>query len=340
MGDSGRREKLDSTILNMNASSKLPAKFLERLEKQYPRDFKRLIKTFRKRPPVIRVNTMLTTSRGLLSQLKKANIPSSPIDELSDAFRLEADRKTLTELPSYEEGLFYIQSVASQMAVKALNPQPGEKILDLCAAPGSKTTQIAIRMNCQGELLANEPHRDRFFKLLSNLKHQKVDHFVTPKKYPGQNYPAFYSEHFDRILVDAPCSSESRFIEGDPKTYQYWSAPKVKSLAKLQKKLLTSAIHCLKVGGVIVYSTCSFSPEENEMVLHDLLKRYPQIQLEDTGWREGLPILREWNGRTLNPELIKAVRLYPDQDRESFFVAVLKKVKTLPLKAQANTVAD
>jgi 16S rRNA (cytosine1407-C5)-methyltransferase len=287
------------------------------------------------------VNTTLAKTEELLSQLENVNIQAEGIQELSGSFFVNADRKTITDLSPYKDGLLYIQSLASQIPVKALDVQPGEKVLDLCAAPGSKTTQLAIAMNCQGELIANEPNRERFFKLLSNLKHQKVDHFVTPKKYPGQNYPAFYAEYFDRVLVDAPCSSESRFIEDDPKSYHYWSAPKVKSLAKLQKKLLTAAIHCVKPGGTIVYSTCSFSPEENELVLHDLLKRYPQMEVEEIECAmPSLPILKEWNGRELNPSIGKAFRIHPDQKVESFFIAKLKKVKTLPLKAQANTLAN
>jgi len=317
----------------MEKSSKLPEKFLKRLHQQYPNQVGQILKTFHQRPPVIRVNTLLTEDKSILSEFRKQGIAVTPVHALPHAYVVSnADRKTLTSLETYKNGYFYIQSAASQVPVGVLDPQPGEKILDLCAAPGSKTTQIAIRMESKGELIANEPNTDRFFKLLANLQHQKINSFVTAKKYPGQNYPAFYPEYFDKVLVDAPCSSESRFIEDEPKTFKYWSQPKVKALAKLQEKLLISAVQCTKPGGRIVYSTCSFSFEENEQVLQYVLKKYPEVQLEPiTGGWKTLPVEQPASG---------ALRLMPDEIFESFFIACLKKTKTLPGNAQGKPLGN
>ncbi|MGE3341388.1 MAG: RsmB/NOP family class I SAM-dependent RNA methyltransferase [Candidatus Altimarinota bacterium] len=317
----------------MKGISTLPEKFLERLQKQYPNHFEKILTTFHQRPPVIRVQHLLTEDAPLLAELKKEGIEAQAIPSVPHAYQiLHADRKTLTSLEAYEQGLFYIQSAASQVPVQVLDPQPGEKVLDLCAAPGSKTTQIAIHMKGRGELMANEPNKDRFFKLLANLQHQKVDAFVTAKKHPGQNYPAFYPEYFDRVLVDVPCSSESRFIEGDQKTSRYWSQPKVKSLSKLQRALLSAAIQCAKPGGTIVYSTCSLSFEENEQVLQKLLKKYPEVHLEQIqGDLKTLPV---------DPSVSGAIRLMPDEVFESFFVASLKKTKTVSRTAQGKALGN
>jgi 16S rRNA (cytosine1407-C5)-methyltransferase len=317
----------------------LPQKFKDRLQEQFPKEFETILRSFHKRPPVLRVNTILTTPDEMRKKLKKTyGIETLEISFLPNALEVtKATRKELTDLPEYKVGMFYIQSVASQLVVHFLDPQPGEKILDLCAAPGSKTTQIAIQMECRGELIANELNKDRFFKLTANLQHQKVNHFVTTKKYPGQNYPAFYPEYFDRVLVDAPCSSESRFIDGEAKTYQYWSQPKVKALSKLQRRLLSAAIRCTKGGGTIVYSTCSLAPEENELVVNDILKKHPEVELQKIRWKEAsLPLLAKWNEKPIHQELSKTLRLFPDRLLESFFMAVFRKVKTVPLNAQAN----
>lgn len=307
----------------------LPAAFLERLQRQFPDVFQSILKTFHRRPPVIRVNTILTTTARIRTELEQEGILLKNIPGLPKSFHvLNADRKRITSLTVYQEGLIYLQSVASQLVVKALDPQPGEKILDLCAAPGSKTSQIAILMKGEGELLANEPKRERFFRLIANLRLQKLDQFVITKQYPGERYGNHFPEHFDKVLVDAPCSSESRFVPGDIKTTRYWSRHKVKAFARLQRKLIESAIQSTKPGGLVVYVTCTFSPEENELIIDRVLRKHPEISLEAISLKaKGLPIADEWNGKKLDASLRKALRLYPDELQEGFFIALLRKRK-------------
>jgi len=281
----------------------LPSLFVERLRRQFPHEVEEMLSTFHQRPPVLRINTLMIEPKKIKAELLREGIETKQIHELPDALWVpNADRKRLTDLPAYLQGQIYLQSVASQLVVKALDPQPGEKILDLCAAPGSKTTQIGILMKKRGELIANEPNKGRFFKLRANLKHQHLEDFVQTKSYPGQNYPRYYPEYFDKVLVDAPCSSEARFDRDGAKTIAYWSNHKIKAFARLQKKLLSAAILCCRQGGTIVYSTCTFAPEENQLLIDAVIKKHPEISMP-----------------------IDAVQLKPDVLREGFFIAVLLK---------------
>lgn len=304
----------------------LPEKFVNRLHEQFPDEHQDIIDTFHQKPPIVRTNELLISPSELKERLEKQGVKLKKIPLLEYSFVADTDRRTLTDTEEYAEGLFYIQSIASQLIVKALNPQPGEKIMDLCAAPGSKTTQIAIQMKKEGELIANDNNRKRLYRLKSNLEHQKLDDFVTVKNYSGQNYPKFYPEYFDRVLVDAPCSSEARFDMRYPKSIRYWSTHKVKAFAKLGKRLLGSAIKCTRPGGTIVYSTCTYSPEENEMVIDQVLKKYSEVEIEAIDWKiKKLPIVKSWNDKDLNPEISKAMRLLPDPETEGFFICKLRK---------------
>lgn len=305
----------------------LPQEFVERIQSQFPEDQQEILKTFSARPPVIRVNTLLTSSKELLGKLEREGIETSVIPGLPNAYRVKnVDRKTLTSLEGYQQGHFYIQSIASQLAVQVLDPQPGEKILDLCAAPGSKTTQIAIAMKKKGELMANEPNKDRFFRLLANVQQQHLEDFVVCKKYLGERYGRYYQEYFDRVLVDAPCSSEARFDRHDEKSIRYWSRHKIRALSRLQKKLLLSAINCVKKGGSIVYSTCTFAPEENEMLLNNILKKHPELSLQAISYQgKKLPIMKSWKGKEVSAVLQSALRIFPDEIHEGFFIALLQK---------------
>lgn len=305
----------------------LPERFVDRLKLQFPDQAADIMEHCEQRPPIIRVNTTLTTLDNVQAALAEAGIESETLPELSRTLHItKGTRKELTATDIYKEGHFYIQSLASQFIVHLLDPQPGETLLDLCAAPGSKTTQIAVAMNAEGELMANDNSRPRMFRLLANLKHQKLNKFVEVKNYSGQNYDKFYPEHFDRILVDAPCSSESRFQRRYPKSINFWSRHKVKACAKLQRRLLSAAIKCVKPGGIIMYSTCTFAPEENELVLHRVLKKHPDVQVLPIETQyERLPIVKEWNDEEIRSDIQNALRLKPTDICEGFFMAKLQK---------------
>ena len=214
-----------------------------------------------------------------------------------------------------------------------LDPKPGEIVLDLTAAPGSKTSQMAIMMKQEGELVANDKNKIRFFKLKHNMEQQgviddsKKDWSCTLRMEPGTVLLQEYEQYFDKILLDAPCSSEARFVVGNPKSFGYWKDRKVKEMAYTQRRLLLSAWKSLKPGGTLVYSTCTFSPEENEMQIDRLLERFDDVdvlpvEIPDV---ERLPIMKEWQGKTLSPEVQKCFRVKPTKDIEGFFIAKLQK---------------
>jgi len=309
----------------------LPPKFLARLRLQFPEDYGAIRKTFVKRPPVVRVNLHMISVVDFLRRFEKQGIELEPVQLLPYAFiARNRKRKELTEMPEYLAGLFYIQSIASQLIVKALDPRPGETILDICAAPGSKTSQIAMLMQKQGELIANDQKTNRYVRMKGILQFQQLDDFVTCQNYKGQNYPRFYPEYFDRILVDPSCSSEATFVDEKQNSIHFWSPHKVRGFVRNQKKLISTSLACLKPGGVLVYSTCTLSPHENEWLASKLLKKYPEMEVDPIEWEgvERLPILSEWQGKSFDESLRGAVRLRPTMEQQGFFMVRFRKLKT------------
>jgi len=197
-------------------------------------------------------------------------------------------------------------------------------------APGSKTTQIACLMQNKGEIVANDISRTRLFKLRANLKQQKITN-VHITNLAGERMWRKYPEYFDKVLVDAPCSMEGRFTTTDPDSYKDWSLKKVKELSHRQQYLLRSALTATKVGGVVVYSTCTLSPEENEGVIDWLLeKEGDSIEVEkiEIPHLKLSPGIKKWGKHDYNPEVAKTARIYPDEDLEGFFIAKIRKIKT------------
>ena len=227
-------------------------------------------------------------------------------------------------------GYYYIQEISSMLPAIALNPKQGEIVLDLCAAPGSKTTQMASMMNNQGVLIANDTSFSRIKILASNLERCGVTNAIIIKKEGVALCKKIKSSDFllDKILVDAPCSGEGTIIS-NRKTSLMWNINTVKSLSKMQKKLLESAIEILKIGGEIVYSTCTHAPEENEEVLDYILKKFDNLKME----KINLPIkcaqgVLKWADENYNKEVEKSCRIYPHvTGMEGFFIAKMRKTK-------------
>lgn len=252
------------------------------------------------RRTVIRLNTLRANESRLQEALQAFDLER--ITLVPDAFVVTADSFELTKMQAYQDGWFYIQNLSSQLPALILHPQPGERILDMCAAPGSKTTQLAALMNNEGEIVANDASRDRCFKLRSLLDRYGVTNttVITSK---GEFLWRKNSDSFDRVLVDAPCS----MADGR-------SGKEVKALARQQTYLLRSAIACTKPGGVIVYSTCTDTEEENEGVVEWLLNKVEGIEVVPIAGFDSLD-------RTANG----CLRIAAHDLWEPFFVAVFRK---------------
>ena len=228
-------------------------------------------------------------------------------------------------------GYYYVQEIASMLPVMALNPNPGEAILDLCAAPGSKTTQIAANMDNKGLLIANDLNIGRIRILATNLERCGVSNTVITRKQGFDLCKKLRQQGFlfDKILLDAPCSGEGT-LRSSKGTYEMWNIQSVKNLSNIQKALFASAIDILKVGGEIVYSTCTHSPEENEEVIDFILKKFEgKLKVETiklpVKCRDGVS---KWDNKKYNKDVEKSCRIYPqDNDTEGFFVSKLKKIK-------------
>lgn len=312
----------------------LPEKFLTRLPSIVgEKHMEQVLKSFCIRnPSTFRANTLKISAKELKIELAKLGIEAEEVPWYTDAFMLKnVPQKVLTETAWYKEGYLYIQSLSSMIPPLVLSPAAGEKILDITAAPGSKTTQIAALMGNTGEIIANDLSRVRLYKLEANLKMQgvtntRIEHMV------GEQLWKKYPEYFDKTLVDVPCSMEGRFFVEDPKTYEDWSTRKIQDLANKQQFILRSAISSTKPGGTIVYSTCTLSPEENEGIINWILsKEKDAIVVEDIAisglaLEDGITHFQE--KKPYNPEVMKTKRIIPSNTMEGFFVAKLKKVKS------------
>jgi NOL1/NOP2/sun family putative RNA methylase len=333
----------------------LPQAFIERLKNILPAEhFAVCLKTFSEKAAVtVRVNTLKNTIDEMRQAFAGRNVAFSQVLWCAEAFslanisviELPLDKrklnKELGETDLIKKGYLYVQNLASMVPVLVLDPHPGERVLDLCAAPGSKASHIAARMQNQGQLICVENIKPRFYKLKSVLTLLGVD-IAEVKCLDGRRYGALYArdacdapgaqgagELFDRVLVDAPCSSEGRFKTDKPKTFFYWSPRKIKEMSHKQKGLLLNAGRLLKTGGVLVYSTCTFSPEENEAVVDWFLRktegrfRVEPVSLQDI---KTYPALCTWQGREYDPQVRNCLRILPTEKMEGFFIAKIIKL--------------
>lgn len=227
-------------------------------------------------------------------------------------------------------GYYYVQEIASMLPVIVLNPKPNEKVLDLCASPGSKTTQMAMMMKNTGMIIANDIKLPRIKILASNLERCGVTNEIITRTNGGRLARKLKIDGllFDKILLDAPCSGEGT-LRSTPRSLQMWNIRTVYKISKEQKNLLRNAIDVLKVGGEIVYSTCTHAPEENEEVIDSILKEFQNLKVE----KITLPIkckpgLTSWKNKEYSEELKNSCRIYPGiSDTEGFFIAKLRKTK-------------
>lgn len=283
------------------------------------------------RPTTFRVNTLKADRHQVLRELSRDGFETEPAAWYSEAFALRRGNvRQFTETRAYRDGLVYVQSFSSMLPPLILDPKPGDRVLDLAAAPGSKTTQLAVLMHNTGEIVANDTSRTRSYRLNANLALQGVTTARLSQR-DGRSLWQTYPEYFDKTLADVPCSMEGRFDEHDPASYKDWSLKKVKDLSHLQRWMLRSAVSATKPGGTIVYSTCTLSPEENEEVVDWILdKEKGNIALDTVvlpGFRFDPPVLH-WGGKHFDQSIGKTARILPSSGLEGFFIATFKKTRS------------
>lgn len=305
----------------------LPPVFIDRIKQIIPQEYQQdVMRNFTVRSPyVLRLNGCKAEPAVIRETLQKEGLPFEDIPSLPAVVIGESSTDNPALQKILDAGLVYKQSVASMLPALVLDPHPQDYILDLCAAPGSKTSQIADMMKNQGVLIAVEHIRPRYYRLQSVLRQLGVTVAQT-KLMDGRRYRSHYL--FDKILVDAPCSSEGRFKVFEPESYAYWSPRKIKEMVQKQRGILLNASRLLKSGGTLVYSTCTFAPEENEGVVDWLLRKTDGSLKLVPIKLDGImtyPALLTWEKRTYNDQLQHGYRVLPTDKVEGFFIAKLIK---------------
>lgn len=255
-------------------------------------------------------------------------IKGEPAPFCAEGFYTGGNRAGLGRHPLHHAGVFYIQEPSAMSAVTALSPQKGDWVLDLCAAPGGKSTQIAAALGNSGVLLSNEFVSGRAKILLSNIERMGIANAVITSAHPDSLCESV-AGLFDKILVDAPCSGEGMFRK-EPLAVQNWSQANVETCAARQLAILESAVKALRPGGIICYSTCTFSPEEDEGVVEEFLSLHNDFELvavTDKFGRGGYP---EFGGN--DARLSGCRRVFPMDGGEGHFVALFKNSGTAPLR--------
>jgi len=253
-----------------------------------------------------------------------------PVDDLDGCFSVPAeDRAELLEHQAVDAGAVYPINPSSVLAVRALALENmalenATEVLDLAAAPGGKTLLMAAAMENSGRIAAVESVKGRFHRMRANLGRcgvTNVQFYLADGRSIGRKVP----DRFDRVLLDAPCSSESRIRLERPDTYDHWKLRKVKECARKQRGLIRSAFAALKPGGEMIYCTCSFAPEENELVVSGLLESEPAADLLPIAG-SGVPGLVSWQSRRIDERIHQTLRILPDDLWDGFYIARIKKL--------------
>lgn len=307
----------------------LPTEFIENMKRQLPRDEWEAFFAVYSRPPYkgLRVNTLKCSAEEFS---KKAPFRLRPVEWEKSGFYTEEEK--IGAHPYHFAGVYYSQEPSAMCAAPLLAVRPGERVLDLCAAPGGKGTQLAAEMKGKGILVLNEPVLSRAQILSGNAERLGVKNAVVLSETPAV-LSGFFGEYFDKILVDAPCSGEGMFRKNAKEALGEWSGENVRRCAARQKEILDEAAKMLKNGGLLVYSTCTFSVEEDEGQVSDYLKNHPEMRLLETkklyphkseGEGHFAALFRKTGGgecvlRPLRPRASKeAERLYRDFEKSVF----------------------
>lgn len=261
----------------------------------------------------VRTNTLKTERPELMAALKEAGAEVQESQWTPEGILVTA-HGALDNLAPLQEGLCQVQDESSMLVAHVVDPQPGELIIDCCSAPGGKTTHMAALMENKGRIVAGDIYEHKLERIEENAKRLGID-IIEPTLLDAREVGEEYEDMADRVLVDAPCSGLG-VLRRKPDARWNKRAEEIAALPPLQGEILDSAAKALKAGGVLVYSTCTIDPSENDEVVEAFLTRHPEFTLEQTG--DFLPVKRS----------DKMVQLYPQRDgTDGFFIARLRKAK-------------
>lgn len=319
-------------------STFLPQSFWDRIQQIYSPEDKKIIEAgfnITSRKTTFRVNTLRTTDERVVNELESLWAKVTKIDILENGYILEGiENKDIMKLDVIQKGWIYLQQISSQIPVQFMDLQEWDKVLDITAAPGSKTSQIAAKLKNTGEIIANEINAIRIEKLKFTLDKQNVKNTKVLKsdaRNLWKNIKAVFEVpaewYFNRILLDGPCSSEGIINAHKEKSFAGWSETMFKRHYRLNKQILEEAIPMLKTGGTFIFSTCTIAPEENESIVHFIMCNYPELELQETtlDYKYARPGMTSFGKSIFKPEMTKTLRVLPSEETEGFFVAKFTK---------------
>lgn len=301
---------------------KLPQTFDERIKRQLKDEYEAYLECLNHSMyHGLMVNTAKISVEDFLSICP---FELTPVPWTKNGFYFDDKKCTPSKHPYYFAGLYYIQEPSAMTPAATLDIAKGDMVLDLCAAPGGKSTELAAKLNGTGFLISNDISNSRAKALLKNLELFGVGNMCVTSEPPNTLSRIFY-QAFDKIMIDAPCSGEGMFRKGSS-MITAWENNGVEMFAGIQKGILNEAVKMLKPGGTILYSTCTFSPEEDERSVEYLLSLDDSLELlpvpKYDGFMDGNP---DW-GTTENSQLSKCARLWPHRIKgEGHFIAMLHK---------------
>lgn len=277
----------------------------------------------RPRPTVLRVNTLLKRRKDLVYYLSCRKVDCETLDWCDDAILAYKAEVPLGATPEYLAGYYIIQGASSMLPVLNLDIRENQKVADLCAAPGGKSTHIAALMGNTGVLYCNEVCKDRTYSLKSNLARMGVSNAIVT----NMDAKDFNVGKMDRILLDAPCSGTG-IISKDPGIKTAKSKDEIRKLSQEQKRLILHAYDMLKGDGIMVYSTCSILVEENEGVVEHLLQKRQGAKLLEMDLAIGRDGFTNFKGENFNGAMNRARRIYPHvHNMDGFFYCKIKKTQ-------------
>jgi NOL1/NOP2/sun family putative RNA methylase len=271
-----------------------------------------------------RINPLKFYESDTLDSVKEFIEPA----ELPNTFKVKGDYQ-ISKSKLNEDKKIYIQELSSMLPVLVLDPKEGEVILDMCASPGSKASQVQGITKNKSKMVAVEKSLGRFYKLkeiVLDLGCKNIDFIHSDANYLPKRFPETVGA-FDKVMLDAPCSNEGGIVLSEPSTYKYWSSREGKQISKLQKGLLNTAGKLVRIGGEIVYSTCTFSVEENEEVVDWFLKRNDNFSIEEVilPIPNVIPGVTKYKEREFSEDAAKSCRILPNDEFKGFFLAKLRR---------------